>query len=473
AGRRVAVLARPSRKETAEQRIEAIMQMWESELGRLLPRPICLEGDICSERLGLDERSLRWVADYCSTMLHSAASLTFHSDGTGEPYRSNVGGTKNMLGLCQATGIRDLHYVSTAYVCGLRDDLCRESELDVGQGFRNDYERTKLEAETLVRQADFLDQLTVYRPAVISGDSKTGYTNTYHGLYLYLRLMAILVPQQDLDEQGRRYTPIRLPMTGDERRNVVPIDWVSEVITHLLQTPQAHGKTFNLAPAKCLTPREIIDAGYKYFNSTGVQYVGDEAIDPTTYNRFEAEFLPSIGMYDNYKATDPTFDCSNLRKYAGHLPCPVIDEEILHQYIRFGEEDRWGKRRQRAAVVEWDVAGELQKLVSPTDPSEQLTNGHTPVALGLEVAGPGGGTWTLRLSGDRIVSLDKGLSANGAKLVRVTSVALAELLGRETTDVVAHFRNHLKNGSSDTSLSWDDLDQGSTSPSDIHATSAD
>lgn len=352
AGRQVAVLARASRRETASQRIEAIMQMWDDQLGRPLPRPICLEGDICAEGLGLDDRSLHWVEEHCSTLLHGAASLIFHADGSGEPFRSNVGGTGNMLELCRETGIRNLHYVSTAYVCGLRDDVAREDELDVGQGFRNAYEQSKLEAEVLVRQADFLDQLTVYRPTVISGDSRTGYTNTYHGLHLYLRLMAILVPQQELNELGRRFTPIRLPMTGDERRNVVPVDWVSEVITHLFQTPEAHGHTFHLAPGKCLTPRAIIDAGCSYFNSTGVEYVGDKPVDPATLSSFETKFLPSIGMYDNYEATDPTFDYTNLQSFAGHLPCPEIDESVLHQYIRFGEEDRWGKRRQPKAAVE-------------------------------------------------------------------------------------------------------------------------
>ncbi len=33
----------------------------------------------------------------------------------------------------------------------------------------------------------------------------------------------------------------------------------------------AHGHTFHLAPEECLTPKLIIDAGYKYFGSTGVE----------------------------------------------------------------------------------------------------------------------------------------------------------------------------------------------------------
>ncbi|MCA9203818.1 MAG: SDR family oxidoreductase, partial [Planctomycetales bacterium] len=259
-GVRLAVLARPSKRESARQRIEGILQMWESQLGCDLPRPVCLEGDICSERLGLDEAAVRWVRNHCPSMLHSAASLSFHAEPNGEPWRSNVGGTRNMLDLCQAAGIRQLHYVSTAYVCGLRRGRIMESDLDFGQPFRNDYEKSKLEAETLVRQADFLDCLTVYRPAVIAGDSITGYTNTYHGLYMYLKLMSVLVWNTEPGPDGVRDTPVRLEMTGDEPRNIVPVDWVSEAMCRLFTTPAAHGDTYHLAPVNPITPRQIIEA---------------------------------------------------------------------------------------------------------------------------------------------------------------------------------------------------------------------
>ena len=93
-----------------------------------------------------------------------------------------------MLELCRDLGIRQFHHVSTAYVCGLRSDRCREAELDVGQIFGNDYERSKLEAETMVRQAAYLDRPTIFRPAIIVGDSESGYTSTFHGFYALLKL---------------------------------------------------------------------------------------------------------------------------------------------------------------------------------------------------------------------------------------------------------------------------------------------
>src|SRR5262249_9435936 len=153
-----------------------------------LPRPEeCLEGDITAAGLGLDAAARKWLANRRPQVLHSAASLTFFGkDRTRDPWLSNLTGTANVLELCRETGLRRLHYVSTAYVCGRRRGVIAEADLDCGQDFRNDYEHCKFEAEKLVRSADFLDCLTVYRPAVVIGDAVTGYTSTYHGLYSYL-----------------------------------------------------------------------------------------------------------------------------------------------------------------------------------------------------------------------------------------------------------------------------------------------
>ena len=414
-GHRLALLVRGAKRESASDRIEAILQNWERASGFRFPRPVILEGDICQPQLGLHAKDLSWVARNCSAMMHSAASLKFLADGSGEPWISNVDGTANMLSLCKATGIRKLHYVSTAYVCGLREGTIFESELQCGQSFRNDYEESKLKAETMVREATFIDQLTVYRPAVISGDSQTGFTNTYHGIYLYLRLMALLVPRQPVGPDGLRQTRLRLPMTGEERRNIIPVDWVSSMIARLYTNPKAHEHTFHLAPEKCLTPRQIIEAGYRYFQSTGVEYVGHVKLDPATYNEFEADILPGFGMYNNYESTDPTFDCTNVKRFAGEHPCPEIDERMLQTYLRFGEQDRWGKRKHTKPKLDYSASKYFEKFPVLDDP-------HTTVIshVGIDLAGPGGGQWTLWLQNDGTIKCNAGLDSKAQSVIRLS-----------------------------------------------------
>src|SRR5437763_15696103 len=147
AGVPVAVLARPRGGEPGPARVERLLRFWEGEVGRSLPRPACLEGDVTAEGLGLGARQVGWVARHCAGVLHAAASLTFRGPGRdGEPWRTNLGGTANVLGLCRRAGLR-LHHVSTAFVCGARGGVVSESDPGGGQGVHNDYEESKFEAE--------------------------------------------------------------------------------------------------------------------------------------------------------------------------------------------------------------------------------------------------------------------------------------------------------------------------------------
>ena len=438
-GQRLVLLVRGTKNESSEQRIESILQYWERESGARLSRPVLIEGDLRKPMLGLSAKDARWVSRHCSSMMHSAASLAFHADGTGEPWHTNYDGTRHMLELCEATGLRKLHYVSTAYVCGIREGTILESELDCGQEFRNDYEHSKLRAEVMVRDASFIDQLTVYRPAVIAGDARTGYTNTYHGIYLYLRLMALLVPRQPFGPDGARMTKLRLPMTGDERRNVIPIDWVSKVITSLYLNKDAHGHTFHLAPDKCLTPRDVIDAGYSYFNSTGIEYVGYQKIDPATYNQFEAELLPGFAMYNNYESTDPTFDCSNVKRFAGDLPCPTIDEAMLHNYMRYGEEDRWGKRRSPKLKNDFSVAEYFLNFHEADD----ATYAACKTLLAIDLTGPGGGQWTLGVQADGTLVRMPGIHADADSLLRLCTSEFYQLISQPRVSHHVHAMEQL------------------------------
>ena len=151
-GHRLAVLVRPSRRESGRQRIEAILSRCEGDLGTVLPRPVVIEGELTEADLGLDQAGLHWISRHCRSVIHNAANLTFHGSGRqGEPWHTNFDGTRRILDLCRTTGIRQFHYISTAYVCGLREGRVLETELDVGQTPGNDYELSKIEAEKLVR----------------------------------------------------------------------------------------------------------------------------------------------------------------------------------------------------------------------------------------------------------------------------------------------------------------------------------
>ena len=286
----VAALVRPRGAEPAATRLEEVVAEQERLAGLSLPRPICLEGDVTAPGLGLSAGDADWAATHCGRVLHSAASLVFRgSDRERDPWLTNLAGTRNVLAFCRDSGIGELHYVSTAYVCGRRAGAVREDELGAGREFRNDYEESKFEAEKMLRSAGLAD-LTVYRPAVIVGDSRTGYTSTYHGPYAYFRFVAALRRFATADNSGRWHAPVRLALTGGEPRNLVPVDWVSAAITRLVLDPRHHGRTYHLAPARPVTAREIEEATADYFGYHGPTFVGPDGLPPGEMHETEMWF---------------------------------------------------------------------------------------------------------------------------------------------------------------------------------------
>ncbi len=349
AGDRMAALVRGQRKVSAAQRIENLLSPFEAELGGRsngnghAPRPVVLSCDLTQEDLDLDARSFDWIAENCHAIVHNAASLQFHGpDRQGEPWQTNIEGTRRILNLCRTTGIKHLHYVSTAYVCGLRSGLVREDELDVGQLLGNDYERSKLESERMVREASFLDSLTVYRPAIIVGDSKTGQTTGFHGFYAVLKLAHTLVSRVELGATSGGELAAILGFDRGESKHFVPVDWVSSVITHIRRNPEFHGRTFHLTaqrPTPVAEMAAVIQEAVERFSQLADRN-DPSRLDGTWIAR---AFREQMSVYQAYWRDDPQFDQQNTRWAAGHLPCPQVDYEMLMRMARWAIDSRFGR----------------------------------------------------------------------------------------------------------------------------------
>lgn len=344
AGVPVAVLVRPTRRQTAADRIEAVMQTWEQMLGQNLPRPHVLEGDLSEDQLGLDPESIAWVTENCHAALHNAASLSFISGPrTSEPWKTNLTGTQHLLNLCERTGITEFHHVSTAYVCGTRQGEVYENELDEGQQLSNDYEQSKFEAEHLVRGTEFLNSTTIYRPSIIVGDSETGFSTTFHGFYVALQL-AHTLHQGWMEKYGDDDSAVfRVNLDGTELKNLVPVDWVSAVISEIVNNSNLHNQTYHLtsdSPVSTATIHKVLDACCDNLGVT--QLIGAKTVIENP-NDLEKLFYENMQVYGSYWKNDPKFDNSNTRAAAPHLPCPVMDEDRMLMLAKaaIAQDFRW------------------------------------------------------------------------------------------------------------------------------------
>lgn len=358
----VTVLARPSRRGSAEERIARLLERHERLLGHQLARPRVLAGDLSQPGLGLAAEDLDWLSQQVARVIHSAALVTFRADGQGEPYATNVDGTARLLEVCRACGILELHHISTAYVCP-SGAAAPESPAVLTRTFANDYERSKALAEHLVGQSDFLLKKATYRPAIIVGDSRTGYTPHFQAAYPLLRLALASAARPG----GVARLQSELEVRPQDGVNLVPVNWVSEAVLHLVEVDGGKDPIYHLTNPRETTFLELADAVTRLQN--GLESAGLSS-DPSG---------ALVRTYGHYLREHPQFDRTRVSR-ANAPECPSLQGEVLERIVAYALQQNFQP----------DLDLNLRERI------EQLPLAHHErPGVALIVAGPEGGSWGL------------------------------------------------------------------------------
>ncbi|MDO8213335.1 SDR family oxidoreductase [Conexibacter sp. CPCC 206217] len=219
--RTVYALVRADDDASAAARLRAAAHEVLPDAERYDDRLVAVRGDVASPGLGLTDARREQLAERVTEIVHSAASVDFTLP-LEEARAINVEGTRNMLDLAllaqRRGGLRRFSHVSTAYVAGTHRGVFGEDDLDLGQGHRNTYERTKWEAEKLVREHADVLPLQVFRPSIVVGERDSGWTPAFNVIYAPLKAFA----------RGAT-TPV-MPARRASPVDVVPVDYVADAI---------------------------------------------------------------------------------------------------------------------------------------------------------------------------------------------------------------------------------------------------
>ena len=206
-------------------------------------------GDVCDMDLGLSSVEYRALSREL-TWIHHLAGIYFMGADDEMARRVNVGGTRTVLELARdATRLERVVHWSTAMVSGDRKGTFYEEDLEAGQKFHNAYEHTKFDAEKLMRAAMRQLPITILRPGIIVGDSRTGEIDKLDGPYYLMVLIAT------------NASGLRLPLLGrgDAPLHLVPIDYVIEAAWRLGRAEQSAGKTFHIVDPNPLSARAVFE----------------------------------------------------------------------------------------------------------------------------------------------------------------------------------------------------------------------
>jgi long-chain acyl-CoA synthetase len=330
----LALIVRDFRDASAQQRVDSFVPPADR------PRVQVFSGDVSQPNLGLDSNAWQQLAATVTRVIHSAATVRF-DQSLDEARAINVEGTRRVLDFAAAApNLRSLTYVGTAYVAGERTGLILESELALGQPYRNTYEQTKAEAEALVRSRLATLPIVILRPSIIVGDSRTGATSSFKMMYWPLKIYA-------------RRLWRTVPGFPDAVLDIVPVDYVSHAVTHLAFSPAAIGETVHLCagPRGSATIQQISQRASEYFKVPAPRYVDPKlffaAVRPLLYLALwgrKRRVLRSGRAYRDYFSMRMQFSTTNAERLlapAGLNPPQVLD--YLDRLFHYCVASDWGR----------------------------------------------------------------------------------------------------------------------------------
>jgi thioester reductase-like protein len=251
-----------------QQRFESLVETLDldaAEKRKLSERSTLVRIDVEKEKLGIEPGLYNELVTHVEKILHGAADVRFD-----QPYDeikiSNVVFSHKIYDLFdeiknhrKKTGQSDatLYYISTGYAYGIYKKKIPEDFPDFKPGKPdNTYARTKAEAKVFIldkiNRLD--DRIVLFEPTIIGGSAKTGKTKTYNLHYVVLMLGYL----------GK------LPFftAADNQQDIVPVDWVADVISDIMAKDEFHQGVIRLACGPdAATVGDVHDAGYEYFTA--------------------------------------------------------------------------------------------------------------------------------------------------------------------------------------------------------------
>src|SRR5215475_3502847 len=246
------LLVRAKTEQEARERLWQSLQLhfdFPEFLEHLNTRVRIFRGDLTSERFGLSDEEYHALVDSTDSTLHCAASLNRKSEK--QCLNVNLRGSLEVIQLARRAqnrhGLRRYSHVSTVAVAGKRKDevVTEDASIDWARSDYDPYARTKKFCEHMVHQLLPDVPHTIFRPAIVLGDSRRPETSQFDMVQAFSVLANLPV----------------LPLRADDRIDIVPADYVSKAIVTIHQKESAAHNTYHLSSGTgSQTYRELTDA---------------------------------------------------------------------------------------------------------------------------------------------------------------------------------------------------------------------
>jgi NAD(P)-dependent dehydrogenase (short-subunit alcohol dehydrogenase family) len=232
-------------REESSAKLPDLLEYWGTSKTRAIP----VYGDLTGKKLGVASDVIKSLKGQIDHLYHLAAVYDLEADEESQ-VAVNIEGTRSMVEFAQAIDAGHVHHVSSIAAAGLYEGVFREDMFDEAENLDHPYFMTKHESEKLVRK-ECKRPWTVYRPAMVVGDSKTGEMDKIDGPYYVFKLI----------QRMRQILPPWMPSVGLEggRMNIVPVDFVVDALDHIShKVTKGHG-CYHLVDPKGYRVGDVLD----------------------------------------------------------------------------------------------------------------------------------------------------------------------------------------------------------------------
>ena len=232
-------------RQTSASKAAALREYW----GVGAARAVAVHGDLTTKKLGVSADDIKKLKGQIDHFYHLAAVYDLGADEESQ-IAVNIDGTRNTVEFAKAIDAAHFHHVSSIAAAGLYEGVFREDMFDEAENYEHPYFRTKHESEKIVRK-ECKVPWTVFRPAMVVGDSTTGEMDKIDGPYYFFKLI----------QRMRQLLPPWMPSVGLEggRVNIVPVDFVVEALDHISHQANVTKKCFHLVDPVGYRVGDVLD----------------------------------------------------------------------------------------------------------------------------------------------------------------------------------------------------------------------
>ena len=232
------------RKES-ESKVAGLREYWGASAAKAIP----VYGDLTGKKLGVSSEDIKKLKGQVDHFYHLAAVYDLGADEESQ-VAVNIDGTRNTVEFARAIDAGHFHHVSSIAAAGLYEGVFREDMFDEAENYEHPYFMTKHESEKIVRK-EFKGAWTVYRPAMVVGDSKTGEMDKIDGPYYFFKVI----------QRMRQLLPPWMPAVGLEggRVNIVPVDFVVDALDYISHKSGIEKKAFHLVDPEGYRVGDVLD----------------------------------------------------------------------------------------------------------------------------------------------------------------------------------------------------------------------